>query len=105
MTYAEFWPVYLSAHRDPRSRVLHNFGTGAVLLLLAMAAIGLDWRLLIAAPVAGYAPAWFGHALFEGNRPATFEHPIWSMVSDFRMLGMFLIGRLPAEIERRHIRR
>ena len=105
MTYGEFWPTYLNAHRDPRSRAVHYAGTAAAVALLALAAFELDWRFLIAAPVAGYAPAWFGHAVFEHNRPATFGHPAWSLVSDFRMLGLFLSGKLGAELRRRNIAR
>ena len=94
MTYAEFWPRYLAAHRDPRTKALHFIGTGAGIALLAAAVGTRDWRFLIAAPIVGYACAWTGHAVFEHNRPETFGHPFWSLYSDLRMLTLFLMGRL-----------
>jgi len=100
MSYGEFWPRYLAAHRDRRTRALHYAGTGAGLLLLLAAAIARDWRCLVAAPLVGYACAWVGHAVFERNRPETFGHPLWSLYSDFRMLALFLTGRLPGELRR-----
>lgn len=99
-SYAEFWPLYLRAHRDPRTRAAHYVGTGAGVALLLLAAARRDWRLLLAAPAAGYAAAWIGHGAFEGNRPASFGHPLWSFVSDFRMLTLWACGRLHAELER-----
>ncbi len=97
MTYPEFWRVYLAAHSDPRTRGLHYLGTGFGVAALVMAGLAGDWRWLLAAPVAGYAFAWLGHVVFEHNRPATFGHPAWSLISDFRMLGLFLAGRLDRE--------
>jgi hypothetical protein len=98
MTYPEFWRRYLAAHADPRTRGLHYFGTLLGVALLVAAALERDWRWLLAAPVTGYASAWLGHLAFERNRPETFGHPGWSLVSDFRMLGMFASGRLASEL-------
>src|SRR5947209_6745687 len=105
MKYAEFWPHYLRAHGDPRSRALHYIGTLAAAGLIVGAAAEQDWRWIIAVPVAGYGPAWLGHAVFEHNRPATFAHPLWSLWSDIRMLGMFLGGQLAGELRRCEIER
>ncbi len=105
MSYAEFWPRYLGAHADPRTRALHYLGTLAAAALLVLAAASLDWRWLVAAPLVGYGPAWLGHAVFEHNRPETFSHPAWSLASDIRMLGLFLTGRLAAELRRRGSKR
>src|SRR5260221_10702041 len=100
MSYAEFWARYLNAHADPRTRALHYLGTLGAAALVVLAAARVEWRWLIAAPIVGYGPAWLGHAVFEHNRPETFAHPAWSLLSDFRMLGLFLTGRLAGEIER-----
>ena len=105
MTYGEFWADYLAAHADPRSRALHYAGTLAACGLVALAAARRDWRPLVAAPVIGYAPAWLGHAVFERNRPATFAHPLWSLAGDFRMLVLFLSGRLAGELTNHRIGR
>jgi hypothetical protein len=100
VTYPEFWRRYLTAHADPRTRGLHYMGTTLALATLGAAAAQRDWCWLIAAPVVGYALAWLGHLVFERNRPETFGHPGWSLISDFRMLGLFASGRLSEELRR-----
>ena len=99
-SYAEFWPHYLRAHRDARTRLTHYAGTVAGTALF-VAGLGLgDWPLIVAAPVVGYAAAFSAHFVFEGNRPATFGHPLWSFYSDFRMLALCASGRLGPELAR-----
>ena len=44
--------------------------------------------------VFAYACAWVGHFKIEGNRPATFQYPLMSAASDFRMWGHMAMGRL-----------
>ena len=98
--FGDFWPHYLAAHLDPRTRAAHYFGTVLGVVLLVLFAMGAGWWLLPLAVVAGYGPAWGGHALFEHNRPATFDHPLWSFLADFRMLFLWATGELGVEIER-----
>jgi hypothetical protein len=100
MSYPEFWRRYLAAHTDPRTRGMHYLGTLCGVAALVAAGIELNWRWLLAAPVVGYVFAWLGHLVFEHNRPETFGHPVWSLFSDFRMLGMFASGRLGEEMRR-----
>jgi hypothetical protein len=100
VSYAEFWRRYLSAHADPRTRLLHYLGTSFGVAALVVACIEGSWHWLVAAPLVGYALAWLGHLAFEHNRPETFGHPAWSLASDFRMLALFVTGRLGAELRR-----
>jgi hypothetical protein len=47
-------------------------------------------------PIVGYGFAWFGHILYEKNTPATFKHPFYSLLGDFRMFWDILTGRVNA---------
>ncbi|MDE8349151.1 MAG: DUF962 domain-containing protein [Acidocella sp.] len=94
MTYDEFWLRYLRAHAKPASRALHYCGSVLALGFVALAVFTRNGVWLVFAPVAGYSFAWGGHFYVEHNRPTTFGHPFWSLVSDFRMFFLFLTGRL-----------
>ena len=99
-SYAEFWPYYLQEHAKPATRNLHFAGTGmAVLSALAAAITGIGWFIPLAL-LSGYGPAWAAHFFVEHNRPATFAHPLWSLVSDFRMAWFWCTGRLGDELRR-----
>jgi hypothetical protein len=99
-SYREFWPYYLREHADPRSRALHYAGSLLALTARGRFAAGGSWLWLAAAALSGYGFAWAGHFAFEGNRPATFAFPIWSLASDYRMLALFLAGRLGRHLDR-----
>jgi hypothetical protein len=92
-TLEEFYPYYLSEHRDPACRGLHFIGTGTALVLLGLFLVTVKWQLLLAALLAGYGFAWVGHFFFEHNRPATFTYPVLSLISDFRMFFEILTRR------------
>jgi hypothetical protein len=94
LNYDEFFDFYLLAHRHPANRVLHFCGSLlGVAAVIAAFALGHPWCALLY-PVIGYGFAWFGHFVIEGNKPATFGHPWWAFVSDYRMVWLMATGRL-----------
>jgi hypothetical protein len=92
--YEQFFAFYVRQHSSRGNRMLHALGTTAGLLVATILLMkGYAWWALLGLPVA-YAFAWTGHLAVEGNKPATFGHPLWSFISDFRMLALMLSGRL-----------
>jgi hypothetical protein len=92
--FAEFYSFYLEEHRNLVSRRLHFVGSLGVVGCLAMALATGDWLWLPAALISGYGCAWIGHFFFEKNRPATFRHPIYSLMGDWVMFKDICIGRI-----------
>jgi hypothetical protein len=106
-SFDDFWPYYLREHGQSRTRAMHIAGTTLSMycLLRAVTAVPfherrgsspLGW--LAAAALAGYGPAWASHYFLEGNRPATFEHPLWSLMADLRMSWLWATGGLDDEL-------
>jgi hypothetical protein len=99
-TYTEFWDFYVSEHSRPLTRLLHFVGTTlGIALLVFFVAIG-RWYFFPAFFVVGYGFAWFAHFVIEKNKPASFCYPLWSFISDFKMMGYMLTGRMSAEVSR-----
>ena len=93
-SFADFWPYYLVEHSKPATRLLHGVGTlTAIVLVVSLIVIG-KWWLFPIAFVPGYGCAWISHFFIEKNRPATFTHPLWSFMGDWKMLALMLMGKL-----------
>ena len=92
--FSEFYPYYLEEHSDVICRRLHFVGSLLVIGVALYAIISgkLAWLLLM--PVIGYGFAWVGHFIFEKNRPATFQYPLYSLMGDWVMFRDILIGRI-----------
>ncbi len=93
-SFAAFYPYYLGEHANRSCRRLHFVGSCIVLLVLALAIVQRQPWWLLGMPLAGYGFAWVGHFFFEKNRPATFSHPWYSLLGDWRMFADVLRGRV-----------
>jgi hypothetical protein len=93
-TFAEFFPFYLSEHRNTTCRVLHFIGSSLVIGLLIAGIVTGKWWFFALIPFAGYGFAWVGHFFFEHNRPATFKYPAYSFAGDWVMYAQLLTGKI-----------
>ena len=94
-SFAEFYPFYLSEHRNGVCRTLHVIGSTSALAMVTTALTAGPLWLLALVPLAGYGPAWVGHFGFEKNKPASFKHPLWSFIGDWAMIRDVAMGRIP----------
>ncbi len=92
-SYREFFPYYVAMHSRAATRRLHFAGTLTGLLLTAAGLLTSRRRLIPALPVLGYGFAWPSHWFIEGNNPASFGHPLWSLRGDVEMISIMLRGR------------
>lgn len=102
-TFPEFWPYYLNEHRRRGCRVLHYFGTVSGLTTAGVATAVEPW-LFLATPFVAYGPSWVGHFVVERNRPASFKHPLWSLLADLRMFSLAATGRLSRHLSEAALR-
>jgi len=84
-TFKEFYPFYLSQHKNKTCRLLHIIGTTIIVFIVTYALISQRYLLLWLMPIVGYGFAWVGHFFFEKNRPATFTYPLYSLIGDWVM--------------------
>lgn len=93
-TFGDFYPDYLREHKNRACRRLHFIGTALVLLAGVYIVSTNRWILIWLIPVLGYGFAWVGHFFFEKNKPATFEHPVYSLIGDWVMFKDILTGKI-----------
>lgn len=100
-SFAAFWPYYVRQHAREGTRVLHAVGSVLAIILFGLAFAVSLW-FLAAVPLVGYAFAWYSHFFVEHNKPATFGHPFYSLIADYRMLFLMMAGRMNDEV-RKHV--
>lgn len=93
-SFSEFYPFYLGEHTNSICRRMHFVGTTVGLMCLIMAIVSARPVWLLVGVLTGYAFAWVGHFYFEKNRPATFQHPLYSFMGDWVMWKDMLTGRV-----------
>lgn len=97
-SFEDFWPFYVREHSQFATRVFHFVGTSFGLFFLAATIFtGNLWFLLVGL-VVSYAFAWTSHFFIEKNRPATFKHPFYSFLADFKIYALMWRGQMGEEV-------
>ncbi len=84
-SFREFYPFYLSEHRNRNCRRMHFIGSSLAIAFVVAAIVTRNPWWLLGALASGYGFAWIGHVVFERNRPASFKQPIYSFIGDWVM--------------------
>ena len=98
--YDEFWDFYVSEHSLPLTRALHFVGTTLGIVLAVFFVLRGQWYYFPVFFVVGYGFAWFAHFVIEKNKPASFRCPLWSFISDFKMIWFMITRRMGDEVTR-----
>jgi hypothetical protein len=92
--FDDFYHEYfLTGHRHKYTKLFHFLAIGFALLFGILFLSTLNWRWFGLAVFIGYALSIVSHYLFEKNKPATYDYPVYSFFSAFRMFFETLIGK------------
>jgi len=100
ISYPEFWRLYLDAHRNPATRGVHYAATALGAASTLAAALLGEALLAPAGILLAIGLAVGSHRFIEHNEPLIRVNPLYGAVSDLRMMGLAIIGRLPREYAR-----
>lgn len=98
-SFKEFYPFYLTEHQNTTSRLLHFIGTTLFFVVAIYALVSSQTQLLWLCPIMGYGFAWVGHFFFEKNKLATFQYPLWSLASDFKLYFQIWAGKQKLKVK------
>ena len=94
MKFNEYYEKYLTLHQNKICRRLHFMGLSTTFVYISTCLYYSCYWGLLAAPFIVYPFAWAGHLFFEKNRPAAWSSPLMAKLSDLRMFGEMLIGKI-----------
>ena len=93
-SFKEFYPYYLMEHKKSSTKLFDAIGTLSGLVSLILFIYFKEYKYIFISPILGYSFAWFSHAFFEKNKPATFKYPLFSFLGDWFMLKDILTGKI-----------
>jgi hypothetical protein len=90
----EYYVYYLAKHSKQWTRRVHLIGTVVGAIGAAVSVARVDPIGAAVSTAVGAAICWAGDIGVEGATPTTFKNPIWSVYSNFKMVGQMFSGSM-----------
>ena len=90
----EFYVYYLAKHSKQWTRRAHLIGTVVGAVGVVASAARVDPIGAAVSVAVGTAVCWVGDFAVEGTKPTALKHPIWSVYSNFKMVGEMISGKM-----------
>mgnify|MGYP000170279417 CR=1 FL=1 len=100
MSFAEFWRLYLDAHRHPVTRGMHYSATIVGIVTTALAILHQQPLFCAAGIAFAVVMAVTSHWWVEHNQPLIRVNAFYGALADLRMCWLALTGRITAEYAR-----
>jgi hypothetical protein len=98
-SFKEYYPTYLTEHRQTNNRILHFVGTSLTILCLVTAVLFHNMWFILLIPFFGFCFGWVGHYFFEKNKTSVFKYPFLSFACDFLFFGDVISGKQTIKIK------
>ena len=92
-SFKEFYLYYLTEHEKSGTRFFHFAGTSLFLGWIALSTVYAEPIYILYGVINAYGFAWISHFFIEKNKPATFQYPLWSLMSDFKLYYELITGK------------
>ncbi|KAK7198963.1 hypothetical protein NESM_000863700 [Novymonas esmeraldas] len=92
--HKEYHIYYMAKHTKAWTRRAHLIGTAVGVIGVAASAARVDAVGAAVSAVVGVVVCWAGDILVEQTQPTSFSRPIWSVMSNFKMVTAMLKGDL-----------
>lgn len=98
MTFREFWPLYLRAHRLPGTRLLHYFATAIGAMAAVEAVLAREPLILLAGTALSYGIARVAHWLEHDSQPRVEASGLLAAAASVRLCWLAVTGQLGQEM-------
>lgn len=90
MRFQEFFPIYAEKHNKIGTQILHAIGMILAYFFGVSAILSGEYWYLLVCPMCAYGFGFTAHFWVQKNTPASFEHPLLSILGDHYMTWLLI---------------